>query len=233
MACITHSSVPGQLEKTLKQVRSKLLNQCIEETYTTEITERKQAHKDAIKSYTDTCSKKYKEDELLFENFQTCRNDIEHQNVLVKEKMNEMSRILLDMQDKEKQKDDLITSIQQLREEQARKKDLMIAQNKANKDRLKTLQKSAETFEIRLRLEIRKPQGKPEQLQFVFRNINHKDLECPYTFILWLNAEGEYTVISCDPPLECMPQLEKKVRETNNFSAFLANVRKEFAALNL
>ncbi|RXM29040.1 Kinetochore protein Spc25 [Acipenser ruthenus] len=110
--------------------------------------------------------------------------------------MNEMSRILLDMQDKEKQKDDLIASIQQLREEQARKKD-------------------------------------SEQLQFVFRNINHKDLECPYTFILWLNAEGEYTVISCDPPLECMPQLEKKVRETNNFSAFLANVRKEFAALNL
>ncbi|MGH0176543.1 UNVERIFIED_CONTAM: hypothetical protein FKN15_075786 [Acipenser sinensis] len=101
MACITHSSVPGQLEKTLKQVRSKLLIQCIEETYTTALTERKQAHKDAIKSYTD----------------------IEHQNVLVTEKMNEMSRILLDMQDKEKQKDNLIASIQQLREEQARKKD--------------------------------------------------------------------------------------------------------------
>ncbi|XP_041120704.1 kinetochore protein Spc25 [Polyodon spathula] len=230
MACIAHSSVPDQLEKTLKQVRNKLLNQCIEETYTAEITERKQAHKDTTKSYTDTCSKKYKEDELLFENVQTCRNDIKHQNHLVKEKMNEMSRILLDMQDKEKQKDDLIASIHELREEQARKKDLMIAQNKANKDRLKMLQKSAETFESRLRLEIRKPQA--EQLQFVFRNINHKDLECPYTFTLWLNAEGEYTVISCGPPLECMPQLEKKVRETNNFSAFLANVRKEFAALN-
>ncbi|MBN3287090.1 SPC25 protein, partial [Polyodon spathula] len=142
-----------------------------------------------------------------------------------------MSRILLDTQDKEKQKNDLIASIQHLREVQATKKELMIGQNKANKDRVKTIQKSAGTFESRLRLEIRKPQA--EQLQFVFRNINHKDIACPYTFTLWLSAEGEYTVISCDPPLECMPQLEKKVRETNNFSAFLANVRKEFAALNL
>ncbi|XP_041116483.1 kinetochore protein Spc25-like isoform X2 [Polyodon spathula] len=216
MACIDHSSVLDRLDKTLKQVRSKLLNQCIEEMYITEITERKQA----TKSYMGTCHFKYKEDEL-FESVQTCRN----------EKTNEMSRILLDTQDKEKQKNDLIASIQHLREVQATKKELMIGQNKANKDRVKTIQKSAGTFESRLRLEIRKPQA--EQLQFVFRNINHKDIACPYTFTLWLSAEGEYTVISCDPPLECMPQLEKKVRETNNFSAFLANVRKEFAALNL
>lgn len=39
------------------------------------------------------------------------------------------------------------------------------------------------------------------------------------------------TVVSSDPPLDCMPHLEQKLQETNNFSAFLANVRREFLAL--
>ncbi|XP_043931522.1 kinetochore protein Spc25 [Protopterus annectens] len=70
-----------------------------------------------------------------------------------------------------------------------------------------------------------------EQLQFIFRSISHKDPELAYTFTLKINDNGDYEVTSCDPPLECMPLLEQKVRETNNFSAFLANIRKAFLQL--
>nr|XP_014347074.1 PREDICTED: kinetochore protein Spc25 isoform X2 [Latimeria chalumnae] len=69
-----------------------------------------------------------------------------------------------------------------------------------------------------------------EKLQFVFRYINQKDPERPYAFVLRINEQGEYEVLSCDPALECMAQLQQKVRETNNFSAFLANIRKAFIA---
>lgn len=104
-----------------------------------------------------------------------------------------------------------------------------------------------------------------EKLQFIFRDINQKDSECVYTFMLrisegglyqseyskqnrtvtngfgnqecyheWLEMSQPYfwsTVVSSDPPLDCMAHLEQRLQETNNFSAFLANVRREFLAL--
>ncbi|KAK1788568.1 hypothetical protein P4O66_002443 [Electrophorus voltai] len=104
------------------------------------------------------------------------------------------------------------------------------SQNKANKARLKNLNKMKEIFQERLSLEIRKIQG--EKLQFIFRNINHKNPESAYTFLLRISEDGVYQMISCDPPLEQAVHLERKLQETNNFSAFLANVRKEFVALH-
>lgn len=40
-----------------------------------------------------------------------------------------------------------------------------------------------------------------------------------------------FAVVSSDPPLQCLPDLEKRLQETNNLAAFLGEVRKEFAAL--
>lgn len=40
-----------------------------------------------------------------------------------------------------------------------------------------------------------------------------------------------FTVMSSDPALECLPFLERRLQETNNLPAFLANVRKEFISL--
>ncbi|GCB76395.1 hypothetical protein scyTo_0019135, partial [Scyliorhinus torazame] len=102
-------------------------------------------------------------------------------------------------------------------------------QQRENKAKLKELNKSADLFKKRMRLEIRKVQG--EQLQFIFRNISYKNPEQPFTFLLKFNEEGNYEVTSCEPPSECMPLLLEKLKETNNFSAFLANVRKAFTKL--
>ncbi|PKU49438.1 kinetochore protein spc25 [Limosa lapponica baueri] len=37
---------------------------------------------------------------------------------------------------------------------------------------------------------------------------------------------------SCTPPLDCIAEFQLKVRETNNFFAFVANIRKAFTALS-
>lgn len=47
-----------------------------------------------------------------------------------------------------------------------------------------------------------------------------------------LNICVSLSVVSCDPPLAQMDHLELRLQETNNLSAFLANVRKEFVALH-
>ncbi|CAI5762329.1 Hypothetical predicted protein [Podarcis lilfordi] len=73
--------------------------------------------------------------------------------------------------------------------------------------------------------------SKTSHLQFIFRCVDHKDLEKPYMLTLTINEEGAYEVISCFPPLDCIEELQQKVRETSNFSAFIANVRKAFIAL--
>ncbi|XP_066543741.1 kinetochore protein Spc25 [Amia ocellicauda] len=228
MACITQADVSDHFSKKLEDVRSKLFIQALGDLYATEV-ELKQAHKDAIKSIKDTCSKKCKDDEIMFEKIQAYKDEMQQKSLPAKEREAEIAETLSEIQDKEKQKEAMIRNIQKLTEEQARKKQLMIAQNKANKDKLKNLNKAKQVFQERLGLEIRKLHG--EKLQFVFRNISHKDPDSVYTFLLRIDEEGSYEVISCDPPLECMSHLEHRLKQTNNFSAFLANVRKEFSAL--
>ncbi|KAK2507126.1 hypothetical protein MC885_004115 [Smutsia gigantea] len=100
---------------------------------------------------------------------------------------------------------------------------------KSNEERLKRLQKSADLYKDRLGLEIRKIYG--EKLQFIFTNIDPKHPESPFMFSLHLNDAREYEVSDCAPHLECLAEFQENVRKTNNFSAFLANIRKAFTAV--
>nr|2VE7_A Chain A, KINETOCHORE PROTEIN HEC1, KINETOCHORE PROTEIN SPC25 [Homo sapiens]2VE7_B Chain B, KINETOCHORE PROTEIN HEC1, KINETOCHORE PROTEIN SPC25 [Homo sapiens]3IZ0_C Chain C, NDC80-SPC25 chimera protein, Chain B from PDB 2VE7 (Ndc80 bonsai) [Homo sapiens]3IZ0_E Chain E, NDC80-SPC25 chimera protein, Chain B from PDB 2VE7 (Ndc80 bonsai) [Homo sapiens] len=100
--------------------------------------------------------------------------------------------------------------------------------NKANAERLKRLQKSADLYKDRLGLEIRKIYG--EKLQFIFTNIDPKNPESPFMFSLHLNEARDYEVSDSAPHLEGLAEFQENVRKTNNFSAFLANVRKAFTA---
>ncbi|XP_036400552.1 kinetochore protein Spc25 [Megalops cyprinoides] len=227
MACIQDPDVVEHFSSKLEEIRSKLLSQAVGEMIDTE-EELRQAHKQFFKSVKDTCSKKCKEDETMFETFQIYRRDLEHIRALTKEKRGSIPDTLSELEEKEIQKETMIRNINRLKEGQAKKRELIISQNKANKARLKNLNKAKQVFQDWLGLEIRKIHG--EKLQFVFRNINHKDPEGAYTFILRINEEGSYEVVSCDPPLENMGLLERRLQETKNFSAFLANVRKEFSS---
>lgn len=228
MACINDADIENWFSTAMEDIRNKLLVQASSEMIETGI-ELCQTHDDFVKSVVDTCSKKCKDDEALFAKIQVYKRDLEKTNALVKERKCSISRRLSEVESKKTQKESLIQKMDTLREDQAKRKELIVSQNKANKDRLKNLNKAKMVFQERLGLEIRKIHG--EKLQFIFRNINHTDPEIAYTFMLRINEDGSYQIELTDPPLERMAQLEQRLQETNNFSAFLANVRKEFSAL--
>lgn len=74
----------------------------------------------------------------------------------------------------------LTANIQDLKEEYARKKETISTANKANEERLKRLQKSADLYKDRLGLEIRKIYG--DKLQFIFTDIDPKHPDRPFMF---------------------------------------------------
>nr|ACO09526.1 Kinetochore protein Spc25 [Osmerus mordax] len=228
MACITDADTGNWFSTTMEDIRNKLLIQATSEMIETGI-DLCQSHKRFLTSVRDTCSKKKKDDEVLFERVHSYKKYLEEKNALVKERSLSVCHRMSEIERKDSEKSCLIQKMDALRETQAKRKELIVSQNKANKDRLKYLNKAKLVFQERLGLEIRKIHG--DKLQFIFRNINHSDPGCTYTFILRLKEDGSYEIVSTDPVLACVSALEQRLQETNNLPAFLANVRKEFAAL--
>ncbi|XP_069717275.1 kinetochore protein Spc25 [Phaenicophaeus curvirostris] len=186
--------------------------------------------KESIKALSEKWSKKLKEGDLMIDKIQQYNNEILQQNQRISENQERFTEIKSNLNQQEEQKKDLTESIQELKEELMKKKEIISSKNKAAKERLEQLCKSKLLFEERLGLEIRRIPN--EQLQFIFRHIDHKDPDKPYMFTLSINEQGDYEVTSCTPPLDCIAEFQLKVRETNNFSAFVANIRKAFTALS-
>ncbi|NXG48838.1 SPC25 protein, partial [Psilopogon haemacephalus] len=186
--------------------------------------------KESIRVLSDKWSKKLKEEDLMIDKINEYSNEILCQNQRVSESQERLTELRSNLnQEKEKNKD-LTDSIQELKEECEKKKEILSSKNKAAVERVERLCKCKELFEERLGLEIRRIHN--EQLQFIFRHIDHKDPDKPYLFTLSINEQGDYEVTSCIPPLDCIAEFQRKVRETNNFSAFVANIRKAFADLS-
>ncbi|NXV16491.1 SPC25 protein, partial [Cepphus grylle] len=186
--------------------------------------------KESIKALSEKWSKKLKEGDLMIDKIQEYSNEILQQTQRISENQEHLTEIKSNLNQEEEQKKNLTDSIQELKEELMKKKEIISSKNKAAKERMERLCKSKVLFEERLGLEIRRIHN--EQLQFIFRHIDHKDPDKPYVFTLSINEQGDYEVTSCTPPLDCIAELQLKVRETNNFSAFVANIRKAFTALS-
>ncbi|NWX79722.1 SPC25 protein, partial [Alca torda] len=186
--------------------------------------------KESIKALSEKWSKKLKEGDLMIDKIQEYSNEILQQTQRISENQEHLTEIKSNLNQEEERKKDLTDSIQELKEELMKKKEIISSKNKAAKERMERLCKSKILFEERLGLEIRRIHN--EQLQFIFRHIDHKDPDKPYVFTLSINEQGDYEVTSCTPPLDCIAELQLKVRQTNNFSAFVANIRKAFTALS-
>uniref|UniRef100_A0A3Q3W7A8 Kinetochore protein SPC25 n=1 Tax=Mola mola TaxID=94237 RepID=A0A3Q3W7A8_MOLML len=231
MTSITDPNMSDRFASAMEEIHNKQLKtfgEIIEAT-----TELCQSHKHFVKSALDTCLKKCKDDEMMFETIQTFKNDLQQKNASLKEKHQEISELVSEVQQKEMQKDDIIQKIHRLKEDQAKRKELIESQNKANKDKLRNLQKARLVFQEHLGMEIRtilskNQQVKGEKLQFVFRNINPSDQDSAYIVTMGIKEDGSYQILSSDPALKCLPVLENRLQETNKLPAFLANVRKEF-----
>lgn len=179
--------------------------------------------------FADRCLEIYDEEKQMRDKVQLTKKAVAEQSTLLQTMQEDIRVANQHFQSCEKQKQELVEKIKQLKEELVKKQESISTQKQENKAKLKELNTSAEMFKKRMGLEIRRVHG--EQLQFIFKNVNSKDPGQLFTFLLKFNEEGNYEVVSCDPPLECMPLLQEKLKENNNFSAFLANVRKAFTAL--
>ncbi|XP_056280145.1 kinetochore protein Spc25 [Pseudoliparis swirei] len=231
MASISDPNIRDGFTRAMEEIHNKQL-QTYEEIIdmTTDLC---QSQRQFVKSAHDTCLKKCKDDEMLFETIQTFKKDLVQNYVSLKGKQHAISDMIAEIQQKEMQKDGIIQKIEKLKEEQARRKELIHSQNKTNKDRLRNLQKARVVFQDHLGMEIRAIRGKTqlvksELLQFVFRNIKPSDQDIPYVVTMGIKEDGSYQIVSSDPGLECLPALESRLQESNKLAAFLANVRKEF-----
>ncbi|XP_055966208.1 kinetochore protein Spc25 [Sorex fumeus] len=187
------------------------------------------AYKDSFKALAEKLSVKLQEEERMIDTFLEYQNQISKQNKVIQEKKDNLLKLIGEVKSKRQDLEVMTANIKDLKEEYARKKETISNANKANEERLKRLQKSADLYKDRLGLEIRKISG--DKLQFIFTNIDPKHPESPFMFSLRLNEERDYEVSDSDPHLECLAEFQENVRKTNNFSAFLANVRKAFTAL--
>ncbi|XP_034741606.1 kinetochore protein Spc25 [Etheostoma cragini] len=199
-------------------------------------TELGQSHRQLVKSAHDSCLKKCKDDEMLFETIRTFERDLVQQNASLKKKHHAISEMISGIQQKEMQKDKIIQKIEKLKQEQAKRKEVIESQYKTNKNRLRNLQKARVVFQDHLDMEMRTIFGKTqlvkgEKLQFVFRNISPSDQDSAYIVTIGIKEDGSYQIVSSDPVLKCLSVLESRLQETNNLPAFLANVRKEFISL--
>ncbi|NXB77436.1 SPC25 protein, partial [Donacobius atricapilla] len=186
--------------------------------------------KETIEALSEKWSKKLKEEDLMIDKIQEYNNEILQQSKYVAEKEEQLTEIKSKLNQEEEEQKNLTDSIQELKEELMKKMEIKSSKNKAAKEKVEQVSKIKALFKEHLGLEMRRIHD--EQLQFIFRHIDHKDPDKPYICTLSINEEGDYEVTSCTPPLDCIAELQLKLRETNNFSAFVANIRKAFTALS-
>ncbi|XP_057227703.1 kinetochore protein Spc25 [Malurus melanocephalus] len=186
--------------------------------------------KETIEALSEKWSKKLKEEDLMIDKIQEYKSEILQQSKYVAEKEEQLTEIKLKLSQEEEQQKNLIDSIQELKEELKKKMEIKSSKTEAAKEKVERVSETKTLFKERLGLEMRRIHD--DQLQFIFRHIDHKDPDKPYMFTLSINEQGDYEVTSCTPPLDCVAELQLKLRETNNFSAFVANIRKAFTALS-
>uniref|UniRef100_A0A096LWN6 non-specific serine/threonine protein kinase n=1 Tax=Poecilia formosa TaxID=48698 RepID=A0A096LWN6_POEFO len=153
MTSITDPSMKDRFTCSLEEIHNNHLKSYAEIIDT--ISELSHNHRQFVKSAVDTCLKKCKDDKKLFETIQEFKTDLEKKKMALKEKRRAISDMMSEVQEKEMQKEDIILKIQRDKEDQMKRKDLIESQNRANKDRLRNLQKARLVFQDHLGLEIR------------------------------------------------------------------------------
>ncbi|XP_006902167.1 PREDICTED: kinetochore protein Spc25 [Elephantulus edwardii] len=215
-----------QFDKSINEFWNKFINTVSDSSC--QMVALKDAYRDSMKAFAEKLSVKLKEEERMVETYLEYQNQICKQNKLIQGKKENLLKMISEVKCKKQEIEVLTSNIQDLKEEYAKKKESIATANKAIEQRLERLQKSADLYKNRLGLEIRKIYG--DKLQFIFTNIDPKHPETPFMFSLQLKEDKEYEVSDSSPHLECLAEFQEKLRKTNNFSAFLANVRKAFTA---
>ncbi|MED6262529.1 hypothetical protein ATANTOWER_021127 [Ataeniobius toweri] len=153
MPSITDPNLSDRFTSAMEEIHNKHLKAYADIIDTT--AELSHNHREFLKSALEACLKKCKDDEKLFETIQEYKRDLEQKKKALKETRDALSEMMSEVQEKEMQKEDIIQKIQNLKEEQMKREEFIKSQNRANKDRLRNLQKARLVFQDHLGLEIR------------------------------------------------------------------------------
>ncbi|XP_057707493.1 kinetochore protein Spc25 [Corythoichthys intestinalis] len=207
------------------QARDDVYNTVMKE-YTDNVVLQTQFHRQFLKQFRDDCIKKSANKDLLAENIGVWTKGLQHNYALEKEVKHTMTEITAEIKQKQMKINMIRQEIEKLHE-QAKSKELMKSQYKANKDRLNNLQKVRLVFQDQLQMELRTIHD--AKFQFVFRGIGPDDNR-PYIITMGINNDRSYLIFSCQPSIECLPDLERQLQETKNLAVFLSNVRLQFVS---
>ncbi|CAH1788304.1 unnamed protein product [Owenia fusiformis] len=123
-------------------------------------------------------------------------------------------------------KEHLQAEVKETSEAVDKEKELLELQEKATSMRLQELEKSAEWFQDRLGLQLRKLPG--NVLQFVFSCLDHQDPDRKFVFSVKVDDSGKYHISDCHPEVGGLDELVEKLNSTNNLRSFILTIRQKF-----
>uniref|UniRef100_A0A8D0KJZ0 Kinetochore protein SPC25 n=1 Tax=Salvator merianae TaxID=96440 RepID=A0A8D0KJZ0_SALMN len=191
-------------EKEIKEFWNKFKINCCSESVEQTLG-LKNLWQESLNRLSDKWSKRLKEGDQIIDKFHEFTDELSQKKKSIEEKQEKLSEVLANVKDVKKQERDLLESVQKLKEELIRKSE---SKSKATEEMVARLHNAEKLFKEWLSLEIRKTSA--NHLQFIFRCIDPKDLDKPFTLTLSLNDEGAYEVIACCPPLDCIEDLQLK-----------------------
>ncbi|XP_077583866.1 kinetochore protein Spc25 [Stigmatopora nigra] len=182
-------------------------------------------HKQFLKLSREECYKIFAGRDGVVEKIDVVKKVLQKNNALKQELQRNTTNIISELEQKQMKKKMIIQKIEKLNE-QAKNKELMKSQYKENQDRLKNLDFIRLFFQDQLQLELRTIiDGK---FQFVFRELG-PDNNSPFVLTMEIRNRS-YQIVSCEPSIESLPDLERRLQETNNLAVFLSNVRSLFVS---
>mmetsp|Transcript_48850 Transcript_48850/g.104278 ORF Transcript_48850/g.104278 Transcript_48850/m.104278 type:complete len:233 (-) Transcript_48850:403-1101(-) len=100
-------------------------------------------------------------------------------------------------------------------------------QSQQQKDaKLAELDKGCSTYQRLLALEFER-MGE-ERLRLIFTNVDERAPSRAFSFQVFVDGADQYHINQCEPRLEKLPELTHALNQSNDFSAFVRAMRREF-----
>ena len=92
--------------------------------------------------------------------------------------------------------------------------------------KLAELDKGCSTYQRLLSLEFERMGD--ERLRLIFTNVDEHAPSRAFSFLVYVDATDRYHIDACEPPIDALPELTATLNRTNDFSAFVRGMRREF-----
>jgi len=157
-------------------------------------------------------------------------------NQIIQQEKEEAQALQMDLNELQNQKESITLKknnveleLQDLNLRLEKEKQVLAQKEQQVKQRALDAEMGVVFFQSRLGLLIKK--RKEGNLLFSFTQIDPADPLQPFNLIIRVEENGTYSVTACDPAIEGLEGMLRKLNETNNLSSFISTVRRSFKNL--